>query len=99
MKFEKIIEKAKKTHKARNKEYNKNYIKFGKIADSIFPDGITIRGWKQWVKFGLFFMALVKMSRNAESFIQFRKFHEDSTHDMGVYSFMLEEVETELEDD
>jgi len=97
MKFKNILKKAEATHKARNKEYNTSYVKFGKIMDSIFPDGITIKGWKQWVKFGLFFMNMSKMSRNAESFIMYRKFHLDSTHDAGVYSFLLEEVETELE--
>ena len=97
MKFEKIIEKAIKTHKDRDEEYGKSYVKFGKIIDSIFPDGLTIKGWKQWAKFGLFFMTVSKISRNAESFLAHKKFHIDSTHDAGVYSFLLEEVETELD--
>ena len=96
--FKNIIKKATATHKERNKQYNKNYVKFGSIMDAMFPNGLTIKGAKEWAKFGLFFMAVVKTSRNAETFALKKTFDVDTTHDTGVYSFLLEETITELEE-
>lgn len=90
--FTDIIKKAIQTHKKRSKTYNKNYYKFGEIMHAMFPLGLTIKGADMWSAFGLFFMMMVKISRNAESFAINKKFDIDTTHDTGVYSFILEEV-------
>ncbi len=92
-----LMKEAGKLFKSRNKEYGSSYLSFGKLCDATFPDGLTIKGVKSWTRFGVIFQQLIKTTRIAQTFSRTGKAHLDSCRDAGVYSFMLEEVETNFQ--
>ena len=82
-----ILEKGAKTFRERQKSYGPSYRRFGKLMMSLFPDGIEIKDEETWVRFGILAQISTKLMRYAETLN-----HEDSAHDMCVYSAILEEV-------
>jgi hypothetical protein len=90
--FYDILRKANETHLCRGKMYNNTYHEHGKIMAAIFPDGITLITEEDFKRFSLFNIIIAKLHRYSKSFS--KGGHEDSIHDAGVYSFMLEEVDS-----
>jgi hypothetical protein len=88
------MERGAGTYRVRNKRYGNNYKRFGEIMMALFPNGLTINSVEHWNRMGVIHMIIAKMSRYVTDP---KKGHLDSAHDMGVYSFMLEELDAEAE--
>lgn len=85
-----LLEKMAATYRERNAIYGDNYKNFGYVMDAMFPGGyeITPGDVDAWNRFGIFVMIVAKVTRLAESNLM----HQDSAHDNGTYSAMLEEL-------
>ena len=86
------MEDALETFRERNKVYGDNYHRHGKVMTALFPSGVNLKTEKEWNRFGIVNMIVAKMTRYAENW---PKSHEDSVHDLGVYAFMLQSLDTE----
>ena len=71
----------------RSKVYKDNYINFGKVMAGLFPDGITLKTEEDHVRFHLFILAIVKLTRYSNNW---KSGHSDSSRDSAVYMAMLE---------
>lgn len=84
-----FLEAAIKTFKERQLLYGKEGFKTqGVVLNALFPDGITIKGEEDFNRFSLFLMLIVKICRYSKNI--HKGGHDDSVHDLGVYSFMLQ---------
>lgn len=81
-----LVEMA-NTYRERNAVYGNNYKRVGKLMAVLFPDGVPPEILHS-DQFHLFELILVKLSRFAISGLQ----HQDSIHDSGVYSAMIEAI-------
>jgi hypothetical protein len=86
------MERALKTYKTRNRVYGNNYKRFGAIMAALYPNGVTIKTEHEWNRFGIILQKISKLSRYVTDPMNG---HIDSIHDDGVYSFMLEELDSE----
>ncbi len=93
--FERIIEDALNTFTERNKVYGDNFWTFGDVMNLIFPDGLLLKGADDFARFGLFANQVAKITRYAQNFQNGG--HADSVHDCGVYSFMLETMDEQMQ--
>lgn len=90
--FNEIMQDAALTHESRAAVYGtKGYKKQGKVLNALFPNGIVLKTEDDHTRWHLFNMCLAKLCRYAENFE--RGGHQDSVHDQGVYSFLLEEMD------
>lgn len=82
-----ILEGMAKTFRERNAVYGDNYKMVAKLVAVLFPNGVPpeLVVTDQW---HLFELKLVKLSRFAISNLT----HQDSIHDDGVYSAMIEAI-------
>jgi hypothetical protein len=71
--------------KERNKTYSENYRKVGTIMAILFPDGISLEGPDDFVRFHFLDWIVGKLTRYAASELT----HEDSMFDLAVYAAML----------
>ena len=85
------MEEAIKTFKERHKVYGNNYLTHGQVMTALFPDGIHLDTAAQWNRFSALNMIVTKLTRYCHSFSQP---HLDSIHDLGVYAFMLESLDS-----
>lgn len=93
------IEEALKTFKQRNESYGDNYLQHGRVMSALFPDGINLKTVEDWNRFGIINMVVAKLTRYSQKWPEVDEGTIDSVHDMGVYSFMLESVDSfELEE-
>tara|TARA_R110000744_G_scaffold8696_1_gene28561 strand:- start:3545 stop:3877 length:333 start_codon:yes stop_codon:yes gene_type:complete len=93
------IEEALKTFKQRNESYGDNYLQHGRVMSALFPDGIKLKTVEDWNRFGIINMVVAKLTRYSQKWPEVDEGTIDSVHDMGVYSFMLESVDSfELEE-
>jgi len=90
----KIMEKAIATHESRNATYNNSFEEHGRIMVALFPDGITLSSVDDFNRFGVLNMIVSKLYRYCSNF---ELGHQDSIHDLGVYSFMLEYLDSKTE--
>lgn len=82
------------TFKSRNAEYGDNWRMVGETMKALFPNGVTLRTADDHNRFHIFMLKIVKLSRYA---INWEKGgHQDSIHDDGVYSAMLEMIDGEI---
>lgn len=86
----KIIEEAAKTFKERQAVYGDNYELAAKAIEAFFPNGIPLKTVQDHERFHIFMLIIIKLSRYANSW---NKPHQDSIHDAGIYSFMLEAID------
>ena len=86
------LEAGAKTFRERNLIYGDNYLGIGKVFDALFPDGLTIKGSKEWDIFLAFINCQLKTMRLAAHFTREKEGHEDSAHDLAVYAAMLSEI-------
>lgn len=85
-----ILDSMADTFRRRNAVYGDNFRMVAKLVKVLFPDGVPpeLVVTDQW---HLFELKLVKISRFAISNLT----HQDSIHDDGVYSAMIESILTE----
>ena len=86
---------AQRTFEERRAVYGENYLRFGRVMQAMFPDGLTVGTEEDWNRLGLFVQQVSKLTRYSNDF---RNGHVDSVHDCGVYSFMLESLDRQAED-
>jgi hypothetical protein len=86
------MERALSTYRDRNRVYGNNYKRFGIIMHSLYPKGVDFSTPEQWNRFGIILQMISKLSRYVTDPAAG---HIDSVHDMGVYAFMLEELDAE----
>lgn len=84
------IAQALSTYVERNRAYGNSYHKFGTVMAALFPNGLTLNSVEDFNRYGVFFMQISKLIRYSTDP---KKGHLDSVHDLGVYSFMLEELD------
>lgn len=84
------MERALKTYQERNATYGNSYHKFGAVMMALFPNGLCIRTFEDFNRYGVLFMKISKLIRYTTDP---HRGHLDSVHDDGVYSFILEELD------
>ena len=82
-----ILDEMAETFRTRNAVYGDNYKMVGKLMAVLFPNGVP-KEVLHSDQFHLFELKLVKLSRFAISNLT----HQDSIHDDGVYSAMIEAI-------
>ena len=85
-----IIKRAAETFKERDKDYGEAYKHHGDIMSALFPDGLTLKGSEMFNRYAILNAMIVKLHRYSYAFKK-EGTHLDSLHDLGIYSFMLEE--------
>lgn len=83
-----IMEEMLATFRERNKLYGDNYLKMGKVLQTMFPDGVFLKTEKDFAKWHLFEWMIGKITRLAATNLT----HEDSALDTAVYAAMLRSV-------
>lgn len=84
------IASALSTYAQRNRQYGNSYHKFGRVMMELFPNGVCLKTVEDFNRYGVLFMMMSKITRYSSDP---HKGHLDSVHDLGVYSFMLEELD------
>ena len=87
------LKKAAETYAERNKVYGNTYKRHGQVAAALFPDGVTLKTVDDHNRFGVLTLVIGKLTRYCTNFSTGG--HADSIHDLGVYAFMLEELDAE----
>ena len=86
-----ILAEAAKTYRERSDMYPGTYYDHGKIMKVFFPEGLKLDTVEDFNRFGLFHELVKKLHRYSKS--REDGGHQDSIHDLGVYAFMLEELD------
>lgn len=85
-----VMEEAAKTFKARQAVYGDNYKLAAEALKAFFPNGLELKTKEDQERYHIFMLIVVKLSRYANGW---DKPHQDSIHDAGIYSFMLEAID------
>lgn len=83
-----LIEAALKTYRERGERYGPTYRQHGEVMRALFPKGIELKTVDDFNRFGILNMIVSKLTRMTMG----DPLYEDNPHDMGVYSFMLQEL-------
>ena len=75
------------TYNERRAEYGPSELKFGKVMDALFPNGLILKSADDWSRVGILVQIVSKLTRYSHNLAEP---HLDSAHDLGVYAFMLE---------
>lgn len=84
-----LLEEMAETFRERGEMYKNNYRQIGAVMAALYPDGITLKTIDEHNRFHLFLMMQIKMTR----LVNMNLHHQDSCHDIGVYSAMLESLQ------
>lgn len=84
------MEEAAKTFAERQAVYGDNYSLAAEALKGFFPNGLDLKTTEDHERFHIFMLIIVKLSRYANNW---KKPHQDSIHDAGIYSFMLESID------
>ena len=84
-----LLEEMAKTFRERSAMYKNNYKQIGAVMAALYPDGITLKTIDEHNRFHLFLMMQIKMTRLVNMNLK----HQDSCHDIAVYSAMLESLQ------
>lgn len=76
------------TYEERNAVYGDNFKNVGGVMAAMFPNGVVLRTPEEFVRWHLFELKVVKLTRFAQSGLT----HVDSIHDDSVYGGMIEHV-------
>lgn len=85
-----VMEHAAETFKARQAVYGDNYKLAAEALKAFFPNGLELKTAADQERYHIFMLIVVKLSRYANGW---NKPHQDSIHDAGIYSFMLEAID------
>lgn len=92
MSIEDKLRKAIKTAEERGKVYGHDGSEVtGRAIAMLFPDGLTLKTPDDFARFAIFNMMMAKIGRYTKNFA--KGGHSDSVHDIGVYSFILEDLD------
>jgi len=83
-----VLEGMIKTATERGKLYGDSYLKFGAVADALWPDGFTAATPNDLVRMGVIVQVIGKLIR----YTSVPGGHKDSAHDLAVYAALLESV-------
>lgn len=83
-----IMDEMALTFRARNAIYGDNYKVVGAVMAALFPNGVELKTPLDFVRWHLFELKVVKLTRLANAGLA----HIDSIHDDAVYGAMLEAV-------
>lgn len=90
-----IMLKAIRTYIERSKIYGEGgFEEHGNLLFALFPKGLTLTTPEHFSRFVLFIMQTVKLCRYAKHITTGG--HSDSSHDNGVYSFILEDYDARV---
>lgn len=85
-----ILQRAKETAAIREAQYGADgYRQLGDVMTMLFPKGIFLHDAEDFARFYLMEKIVEKLCRYVRSYPSGG--HEDSIHDLGVYSFKMEE--------
>ena len=84
------MKNAIKTFEERNVTYGDNYLTHGKVMQALFPEPVNLATIKEYNRVGIVNAIVAKLTRYCNNWPQG---HQDSIHDLGVYSFMLESID------
>lgn len=82
-----ILEELSKLYRERNAVYKDNWKDIGPVLVGFFPAGITLASPTDFIRFHLFMLALVKLTRYTNNWATG---HSDSVRDAAVYLAMLD---------
>ncbi len=85
-----ILDGLASIYRERNAIYGSNFNDMGPVMAGFFPNGITLRTPEDHIRFHLFMLIMVKMTRYANSWANG---HSDSLRDGAVYCAMLDSVD------
>lgn len=89
-----LIAAGLETYKQKAEIYGDSYIRHGAVMQAMFPNGITIDNANDFARFIILNHKISKLCRYTKDF---HNPHQDSIHDDGVYSFILEELDQDEE--
>lgn len=91
-----IFLRASELHKQKSSRdnYNGNEVRFGEVMDALYPNGLTIKGREDWIKYGIFHMVVSKALRLSNTIFkpeteESAEKRIDNAMDSVVYSAML----------
>ncbi len=88
------LQAAIKTTQERHKVYGDGYVRSAHILLALFPNGLKLNTEDEWVQFYFLYMIVTKLTRYSFS-LESGAPHQDSIHDLGIYSLMLERIDKE----
>lgn len=100
-----LFDERKTIFEKKNSDYGEAYIRSGELFEKIFPEGITLKTWKDHCSYQLMIRKMDKLLRyinlrfNQKSSPEVLESISDTLGDDGVYSFMLAELEEEDKND
>ena len=86
-----MLEEAAEVYRQRNELYKDNYLRFGEIMQTLFPDGLFLGTKEEFNRFGIFVQCVAKLTRYGAQFNEGG--HDDSALDASVYFQMLRQVD------
>lgn len=89
-----VLHDGAKTYEERNAKYGDNFRTFPSIMMGMFPNGIQLSSYDDWMRMQFLSLIAVKLSRYALNFEAGG--HPDSSHDMMVYAAMMESADAEI---
>ena len=91
-----VLQDGAKTFEERNAIYGDNFRVVPAVMQSLFPSGLTLVTYEDWMRLQFLMMDIGKTTRYTAQFYQGG--HADSIHDKMVYAAMLGAVDEELRD-
>ncbi len=91
-----ILEELAKLYLERNAVYKDNWKDIGPVMAGFFPRGLTLTTAEDHIRFHLFVLAVVKLTRYTNNW---QRGHSDSTRDASVYLAMLEAADLAFKPD
>lgn len=64
----KTLEEAQKILSQRNAIYKNNYGPYGKVMESLFPEGVELKTARDHIRFHLFVLLIVKITRYTNNY-------------------------------
>lgn len=89
-----ILVDGAETYAIKSEEYGESFRCFTRVMVALFPEGVTIRTYEEWMRIQFFLLKVVKLTRYVQHINSGG--HHDSIHDDMVYSAMLEAVDAEF---
>ena len=86
-----LMQEGAKTFAERAAAYGPTYHVHGSIMTALFPNGVELKTKEDFNRYAILVNITTKLHRYCTNF---RKGgHQDSIHDLGVYAFILEELD------
>jgi len=90
-----VLHEAADTYRERNSMYGDNFRIFPAVMKALFPSGITLKTYEDWMRIQFMMLDAVKSTRYAQNF--HLGGHQDSIRDKAVYAAMQETTDAEFD--